>query len=312
MKLLENVGKNFHNVGFKIKQHSPAILVGAGVVGVVASTVLACVATTKVDSIIKEAEASKEKINECLEDAELINSGAYTEKDASKDLTIVNVQTGLNLVKIYAPSVILGALSISSIVASHHILSKRNIALASAYAIVDKGFKDYRKNVKERFGDRVDYELKHNIKAETVKVETTDEKGKTVVEDKTIDVMNKDLDQYSEYARFFDESSPFWEKDPELNLYFLKQQERFANEKLRAEGRLFLNEVYKMLGLPETKAGCVVGWVYSKDNDNGGDNYVDFGMYDVNKRRAQDFINGYERSILLDFNVDGVIWEILK
>jgi hypothetical protein len=50
----------------------------------------------------------------------------------------------------------------------------------------------------------------------------------------------------------------------------------------------------------------MVGWIDGGD----GDGYVDFGIYDiaaVNNRR--EFINGYEPSIILDFNVDGVIWD---
>lgn len=308
------LSKNIHNVGFTIKQHSPTILVGAGVVGIVASAVLACRATLKVHDVFEETKQKRETINKVLEDKELVAANDYTEKDAKKDLTITYVQGGLKLIKLYAPSVILGALSISGIIASHHILSKRNVALASAYAIVDKGFKDYRKNVKDRFGERVDYELKHNIKAEKIKVESTDENGNAVTEEKEVDVKQSELDQYSDYARFFDECSPYWTDNAEYNLKFLKDCERFANEKLRLEGKLFLNEVYKMLGIPESKAGCIVGWVYPQGDiaEDKADGYVDFGIYDIYKRRAQEFVNGYEKSILLDFNVDGVIWEILK
>lgn len=35
------------------------------------------------------------------------------------------------------------------------------------------------------------------------------------------------------------------------------------------------------------------------------DNFIDFGVFDGDRPRARDFVNGYERSILLDFNVDG-------
>ena len=87
---------------------------------------------------------------------------------------------------------------------------------------------------------------------------------------------------------------------------FLRNQQQYANDKLRANGYLFLNEVYEMLGIQKTQAGQIVGWVYDDKNENG-DNYVDFGMYDVNRSTCRDFVNGYERSILLDFNVDGSI-----
>ena len=91
---------------------------------------------------------------------------------------------------------------------------------------------------------------------------------------------------------------------------FLRAQQQYANDKLIAQGHLFLNEVYDMLGLPRTKAGAIVGWVYD-DNNAVGDNFVDFGIYDVHRETARDFVNGYERSILLDFNVDGVIYDLI-
>lgn len=109
----------------------------------------------------------------------------------------------------------------------------------------------------------------------------------------------------SMYARFFDEGCPGWQKDSEYNLIFLKTQQVYANDLLRKRGHLFLNDIYDMLGIPRTKAGQVVGWVYDKDNPVG-DNYIDFGIYD---ERNSNFVNGYEKNALLDFNVDGIILE---
>lgn len=305
--LVNSVSRTFHKVGFTIKKHSPAILVTAGVVGVVASTVMACKATTKINTILEEKNKQVEKIHAASEKIELKESGKYTEEDAKKDLTIVYTQTGVKLVKLYAPSVIVGTVSIVSILASHRILTKRNAALSAAYAVVDQGFKDYRKRVKERFGDRVDYELRHNIKAEEIETIDLDENGNEVKGTKTIDVVNSEKDQYSDFARFFDELSPYYQKSSELNLFFLKQQEQYANDRLKRRGYLTLNEVYEALGIPLTEAGMVHGWLYDEDNPYG-DNFVDFGIYDVNKRNAKEFVNGYEKAILLDFNCDGNIY----
>ena len=309
-ELANKFSRNIHRFGFKVKKHSPTILVVGGIIGVVASTVMACKATTKLEGILNESKGQVEKIHSHMENKELIETGKYTEKDAKKDLTIVYTQTGMKLVKLYAPSILLGALSISSICTSHHILNKRNVALSAAYATVENSFKRYRKNVKERFGDKVDFELKHGIKAEQIDVIETDEKGKEKVKQDTVLVADYAKDQYSDYAIFFDELNPNWKSDAEYNKMFLKLQERHANDKLKANGFLYLNEVYEMIGHPRTKAGQVVGWVYDEKNPVG-DNFVDFGIYDVNKRRAQEFVNGYEKSILLDFNVDGNIWDLL-
>lgn len=299
-KMSRLVGK----AGLQIRKHSPEILMVAGVVGTVASTVLACKATLKVKEVLEEKEETVKVIHETLED----EREDYTEEDSKKDLTIVYAQTGIKLAKIYAPAVVVGALSITSIISGHRILKKRNLALAAAYAVVDKGFKEYRGRVVERFGEAIDKELRYNIKAKEIEEKIIDEKGNETVEKNIVDTI--ELDGSSEYAKFFDESCPDWRKDPEYNLMFLRRQQDWANEKLKAKGHLFLNEVYDMLGIPRTQAGQVVGWIYDNEHPNG-DNYVDFGIYDVGSERKRAFVNGYERSILLDFNVDGVIYDMI-
>ena len=172
---------------------------------------------------------------------------------------------------------------------------------------MDKGFKDYRGRVIERFGERVDHELKHDIKAVDITDTVTDEKtGEPKEVKKTIDVATWEDLGYSQYARFFDEGCKSWEKNAEYNLMFLRSEQQYANDRLKANGYLFLNDVYDRLGIPRTKAGQVVGWIYDPENPTG-DNYVDFGIYDVHRERNRAFVNGYERCILLDFNVDGDI-----
>ena len=306
-EIIKKVSGTVNKLGLKFKKHSPEILIVAGVIGTVTSAVLACKATTKIGEIMDETKETIDCIHTAVENEE-VNGEAYSEEDGKKDLTIVYVQTGLKFVKLYAPSVILGALSITGILASNNILRKRNVALAAAYTAVDKGFKDYRKRVVERFGEQIDKELKYNIKAKKFEEIEIDKNGKEKKVEKTIDIA--DPNTYSEYARFFDDGCLGWEKDSEHNLYFLRAQQQFANDKLRADGYLFLNDVYYMLGIPKTKAGQIVGWVYDDEN-NSGDNFVDFGIYEVNRERTRAFVNGYERTILLDFNVDGNILDLI-
>lgn len=309
----EQILKTVNKLGLNVKKHSPEILMVAGIVGTVASTVLACRATMKVNNIIEEKKKTIEDIHNCLEDENV----EYTEEDSKKDLTIIYSQTGVKLIKLYAPAVMLGGLSIASIVAGHRILNKRNIAIAAAYTAVDKGFKKYRKNVVERFGEQVDKELRYNIKAKEVEKTITDKNGKEKkVKEIEYTIEDNPTKNISEYAKFFDEwTSTEHHKDPEYNLMFLRRQQDYANEVLKAKGHLFLNEVYDMLGIPRTKAGQVVGWIYDEENPNG-DNYVDFGIYNLsgyepNDERKRAFVNGYERNILLDFNVDGMIYDMI-
>ena len=304
-ELMNMLTRKIHKVGFELKKHSPEILVTAGVVGTVATTVMACKATTKAGDILDEFNSNMDDINKVVE----MGKEEYTEDVMKKDIAIVYVQTGVKFAKLYAPSVVLGALSITSILAGHNILRKRNVALAAAYATIDKSFKEYRGRVVERFGKELDHELRYNIKAKEFEEVQTDDKGKEKVVKNTVQV--SELNEISDYAKFFDEGCNGWTKDPEANLLFLKKQQTYANNRLKANGYLFLNEVYEMLGIPRTKAGQVVGWIYDEKNPVG-DNYVDFGIYDTNKNTKwananKDFVNGYERSILLDFNVDGDI-----
>lgn len=277
---------------------------------------MACKATTKVGEILDKTKEDVETIHKCEADESV--KERYSSEDAQKDLAIVYVQTGMKFAKLYGPSVILGALSITSILASNNILRKRNVALSAAYAAIDKGFKEYRSRVIERFGEEVDRELKYNLKAkkfdETVIDEETGKEKK--VKKNGFVVSPGDI---SGYARFFEKYTqdedgnsilnPHWESNNEYNLMFIKAQERYANDLLKAKKRVFLNEVYEMLGLPRTKAGQIVGWVYNPENSKG-DNYIDFGLYSDNLSYS-DYVNGFDQAILLDFNVDGNIWDLM-
>lgn len=305
-EIVNNMTRALNRAGFKFRKHSPEILMVAGVVGVVATIVVACKATTKLSSILEESKTNIDTIKGYIEKEGF--SEKYTEEDSQKDLTIVYAQTGLKIAKLYAPSIILGVLSVTSILASGNILRKRNVALAAAYATVDQGFKEYRSRVIERFGEDLDKELKYNIKAKEIEETVVNDKGEEKTVKKTVNVV--DPNTHSIYARFFDDGCIGWDKDAEFNLMFLKHQQNYANDLLKSKGHLFLNEVYDMLGIPRTKAGQVVGWIYDEENPVG-DNFVDFGLYDINNEKARDFVNGYERTILLDFNVDGNIWDLM-
>lgn len=307
-QFVNGVTRTFHKFGFQLKKHSPEILIGVGLVGVVASAVMACKASTKLPAVLEDTKDKVEAIKEAPTNPQL--EGKYTEEESKKDLAIVYTQTGLQLAKMYAPAVLLGAASIGCIIASHNISHKRNLALAAAYATVDQGFKDYRNRVIERFGKELDKELKFNIKKQEVEEQVVDkETGEVTTVKKNVEVADPNL--YSMYARFYDDGCTGWEKDPEHNLFFLKQQQNFANDLLKTQGYLFLNDVYEMLGINKTKAGQIVGWIYDEKHPVG-DNFVDFGIWNKYDPEARRFVNGKESVILLDFNVDGDIWSLMS
>lgn len=283
----------------KLKKHSPEILVVAGIAGTVVSAVLACKATTKVAEILDETKGTLDTIHEGMETG-AINGQEYTTEDGKKDTVVVYAQTGMKLAKLYAPAIILGTLSITSILASNNILRKRNVALGAAYAAIDKSFKEYRGRVIERFGEQVDTELKYGIKAKKFEeIEVDPENGKEKKVKKTVMVADPNLQ--SDYAVYFDSKSRNYETNPDYNRMFLKAQQAFANDKLQTRGHLFLNEVLDDLDLPRTPAGQIVGW--TKD---GPDGYVNFRIVEV-ERETED--GRLEPALLLDFNVEGNIWE---
>lgn len=305
-EIIATLTRTFNRTGLKVKKHSPEILLATGTVGIVASTVMACKATLKVEEIVDEAKEKIDTIHQVSADPTMAEK--YSEEDGKKDLAIVYTQTAVKFVKLYGPSVTIGVASLACMIGSNRILNKRNAALAAAYAAVDKSFKEYRGRVIERFGKQMDRELRYNIKAQEIEETTVDANGKETITKKTVDVM--DPNSYSQYAIVFDDSNEGWDPDPERSKYFLIQQQNWANERLKSRGHLFLNEVYDMLGAKRTKAGAQVGWVYDEKNCEG-DNFVDFGIFDTNSPKARDFVNGIEKVIVLDFNVDGYILDMI-
>lgn len=297
-----NLSRAYSKVMLSLKKHSPEILITTGVIGMVGSAVLACIETTKAKPIIED---HKENVGEIhyLKDSD--NYPHFGEKEATKELAVTYGKTAIKLAGLYAPSVALGTLSVTCIFAGSNILRKRNVALAAAYATVDKSFKEYRNRVIDRFGENVDYELKYGIK--TRKVETTEtdpETGKEKKVKKEIKIVDPNIT--NEFAVYFDKTNPNWESVLDYDLAFLRAQQNYANDLLGANGHLFLNEVYDMIGVPRTQAGQIVGWV-KNNKDPKSDGYVDFRIHEVCKETE----DGYEDCIIIDPNVDGSILNLI-
>lgn len=289
--------KALGKIRFRVKKHSPEILVVTGIVGLIGAGVLACRATTKVQGIL-------DKKNEQLENVALVGvQDGYTKADAAKDRLIIKSKCALKLAGLYAPAVGVATASVISILAGHNILRRRAAALAAAYATVESSFNEYRKRVAERFGEDVDNELKFGVKAKQITETVTDENGKEKHVKKTVNAANDKLGG-SPYAFIFDkQTSPaVYEDDTDFMLLRLRNEQQYANDVLTTRGYLSLNEVLERLGLKTSKMGQIVGWVYDYDNPSG-DNFVDFGV----KELDVDTIDGAEKKIVLDFNCQGNI-----
>jgi hypothetical protein len=283
------VAKTIAHRALVLEKNSPSLLFGAGIVGVVGSTVLACRATLKMQDVLDETQ---EKLNT----AKTLEHENYSEKDRQRDIVIIHVQSAAKIVRLYGPAIVVGGASIAALTRSHNILTERNAALTAAYAALDKGFREYRQRVVDKYGEDQDREFRYSSREVEI---IQDGKKKTV--------KRVGDDGPSIYARFFDPLSTSWSKEPEYNLLFLKCQQTYANDLLLARGHIFLNEVYDMIGVPRSKAGSIVGWILTPDRET--DNLVDFGIFNRDDATIRDFVNGREGSILLDFNVDGVIYD---
>lgn len=299
-----NVKNMVSKVGFALQKNAPDILMGVGITGFITSSVLVGRASTKVNGLVEELQNNLVEVDRALTD-ETVD---YTQEDAKKDRVIMYTQSSLKIAKLYVPAVSVGVFSIGCVLKSHNIMKNRMLSLSAAYATLAVGYKAYQERVAARFGEEVEKEIRYNISTITTEETTVNAKGKEKTVVTETKVMESDCN-FSPYAKIFDETNINWEQDPEFNLSFLTAQQRFANDKLHARGHLFLNEVYDMLGFPRTKAGQVVGWIWDKTNSSLGDNYIDFGVFDVTRKKAVDFVNGYESAIVLDFNVDGNIWD---
>lgn len=282
-----------------LNKYSPEIFLSVGIGGGLLATGLACGASVKIQPAYKELK----KAFDDMEQVKAERGDEYSDKAYSRDRVFVISQFATEVIMLYGPSVALGVISIGMIVGSHRILSKRNAGLIAAYKLVDQAFKSYRNRVKEEFGNEVDTYLRFK-KPREGKLAIVDEKKKPVDFN---DDEEAGVSYPSMYAVFFDSSSTQWRKDNTLNEFFLRSQEVFFNQELQTRGHVFLNEVYDALGIPRTSAGAQVGWV-----KNNRDNYISFDIYNPYNSKNRDYINNYNQdSLLLDFNVDGPIFDLI-
>ena len=275
-KVIQPVTMAMGQMGLRLRKHAPEIMTGCGIFGYGLTVVEGCKASTKLTPVL-DAHSRPE-------DRDILAK---------------------ELVRLYGPTVALFAASTGLVLGGFGILNGRFASATAAYAALEEGFTMYRDRVREDLGEEADRKYRYGI-AKTKDIQENADGSMSVVEsDAYRQVTAKNPNGYSIYARIFDEANPNWSKDPMQNLIFVKSKLNYANDLLHARGYLFLSEVYKELGFDEDKASRIVGWIVKPGNDN----YVDFGIYDILNDRTNAFINGYERNVILDFNVDGVIFD---
>lgn len=277
-----SVGKSI----LKSKKNSPHIFFVGGVVGVIGSGILACRATLKLEETLDDIRSDVDAVKR-------IKSGDLgdSKKETYQYAAYVTLKSTASIGRLYLPSIVLGGISIAALTGSHVQLTRRNAALSTTLAVVTKAYEEYRVRVQKEIGKDRELEVYHGIEEKEIDVN-----GKKKI------IKTATKNSLSPYARFFDDFSSAWQKNAEMNRIFLECQQNYFNHILTVRGHVFLNEVYDAIGLERSQAGQVVGWVIHGE----GDNYIDFGLYDAHNAA---FINGLERVALLDFNVDGVVYD---
>ncbi len=278
--IIHKLTRPLTRVGLKAKKNSPHIFFAAGVAGVVTGGVLACKATLKLEETLDDIQNDLNILDEAQK------REVRDEKELMRFRTAVYIKSGSKFLKLYGPAIAISTLGIVSLTGSHIQLSRRNAALQAALAAVTTAYEEYRQRIQKEIGEEREEKIFRNLDG---------------IAEKDAPV-GRDPNKFSVYARCFDECSPNWQKDPELNRIFVQLQQNYANHRLQQRGHLFLNEVYDVLGFDRSSIGSVVGWIFNGD----GDNYIDFGIFET---RNSEFVNGVERSAWLDFNVDGVIFD---
>lgn len=312
-KVLNKVSNKAGRVGLKIQKYSPEIALYAGIGGVICAAVVACRQTTKSRDIIVEHH---EKLNQLqtvidlAEDGTLENEGLEydTDVDTKRDKVIIYSQTAMAYVKLYAPAIMIGGLSIAAILWSHGIMRKRYLGVLAAYNALNEAFNTYRERVKAEGGDALDRHYMFGTKMEKLTEETIDENGKKKKETNEVEV-ESDKTSINEFTRIWGPGeSKYYDANNAYSWTFLRAQNEYFNTILNSRGHLFLNEVLDALGYKQTAVGAVTGWV---KGEKGKDGYVDIGIYNDQVPEVRSYIDRKTKLIPLTFNVDGVILDLI-
>jgi hypothetical protein len=279
----------------KLQKHSPVILFAVGVTGMVGTVILASRATLKLEETLEDTHKKMGQASALRQ----YRGDEYSEEDFRRDQILIYLKAVRSVGTLYAPAVLCGVVSIAALTGSHYILSSRNLAITAAYASVDKAYRAYQERVAAEFGEEKAREFRDEFSEYEVMEKTAD--------DKEIAKKQRAITGRGAHSVLFDEACPAWSKEPSYNAIYLRGIQNYANDRLNLQGHLFVNDVLDMIGLQRTRDGAVVGWIKAKGNEPA--KVVDFGIFSRDQHQGMLFVTGQERSIWLDFNVDGIIYD---
>lgn len=299
MSIKNTITRSLNMGVLKVRKHSPEILLATSLTSGALAIGLTVKQTLTIQPVLEDW-------NKWLEDyakgREMAEEGKdddslppFPEETAHQIMIGMAAQTGLKLLKHYALPLAFAGLSAAATLGMYKVWSARYTAVVAAATGLQETLNKYREKLREQLGNEADKELL---------AKATDDDRETKEDPQTKKPVRQPQ-RMSKYARIFDESSTYYKRNAGDNLSFLVQQQSLANRMLAINGCVFLNEVYDMLGFPRTQAGSIVGWIF----DPSKPEQIDFGFWDLGDERKREFINGWEKSVLLDFNVDGIIFD---
>jgi hypothetical protein len=211
------------DVRTSLSRHSPEILMGIGIAGMISTTVLAVKATPKALQLI---EIRKEELD-------------------SDSLT--PLETVKTTWKCYIPAAISGTMSLACFIGSHSVNAKRNATLAAAYKLSETAFSEYRNSVIETIGEKKERAVRDKMSEEQIKnnpVSKTDVivtgKGQTLC-----------FDPLS-HRYFYSSIDKLNRAANKLN--YVINTSPFTNDGVT------LNDFYHEIGLAGTMTGESLGW----------------------------------------------------
>ena len=219
-------------------KHSPEILTGVGIAGMITTTILAVKATPKALMLIKEEKLFKEK--------EAHEGGMFTEdKESVFKLTPLEVVKATW--KCYIPAAVTGSLSVASLICASSTNARRNAALATAYSLSETALKEYREKVVETIGEKKEQVVLDKIAKDKI------DRNPVVNNEVIITERGNTLCYDTISGRYF-------KSDPDM----LKRVENELNRRMIDEMYVSLNEYYYEIGLNGTSVGHDLGWNIDK------------------------------------------------
>lgn len=263
----------------KSQHHSPAILFGVGVVSMGATVALAVKATLHVEDVLIDHEKNMLDIQR-VESRNPQGDAQHYQKER-QHITLV---TAGRLFKLYAPTAVAGVITIACLTTSHRQLTNRNAQITAAYVGLQRFLDGYRGRVREEIGEEKERDVYYAATPVELAQDTPNGPKK---------VYGTKPGMRSPYSAMFDDSNPNFQESSTFNEHWFRIQEGLLTNKLRAQGHLFLNEVYDRLALPRTETGQQCGWAMGHPNS---DDFIEIRAYPM---------HDYHGSYMLDFNVVG-------